>query len=92
MAGIDVHKLYDVICNASGNSDSFRNLGKKAFSRNFKPGFALDLAHKDLRLALQMADEVGLPGMVAPQVMNLMRIARGKGWGVDDSWLCVASL
>lgn len=61
-----------------------RNLGKKAFSRNFKPGFALDLAHKDLRLALQMADEVGLPGMVAPQVMNLMRIARGKGWGVDD--------
>ena len=85
MAGIDVHKLHDVICNASGNSDAFRNLAKKAFARNFKPGFALDLAHKDLRLALQMADEVGLPGMVAPQVMNLMRIARGKGWGVDDS-------
>lgn len=85
MAGIDVHKLYDVICNASGNSDSFRNLGKKAFARNFKPGFALDLAHKDLRLALQMADEVGLPGMIAPQVMNLMRIARINGWGVDDS-------
>ena len=85
LAGIDLHKLYDVICNASGNSDAFRGLGRKAFARDFKPGFALDLAHKDLRLALEMQDELGLPGMIAPQVMNLMRLARAKGWGVDDS-------
>jgi len=84
-AGIDLHKLYDVICNASGNSDAFRGLGPKAFKRDFKPGFALDLAHKDLRLALEMQDEHGMPGMIAPQVMNLMRMARAKGWGVDDS-------
>jgi 3-hydroxyisobutyrate dehydrogenase-like beta-hydroxyacid dehydrogenase len=85
LAGIDVHKLYDVICNASGNSDAFRGLGKKAFARDFKPGFALDLAHKDLRLALEMQDELGMPGMIAPQVMSLMRLARAKGWGPDDS-------
>jgi 3-hydroxyisobutyrate dehydrogenase-like beta-hydroxyacid dehydrogenase len=85
MAGIDVHKLYDVICNASGNSDQFRGMGAKAFARNFEPGFALDLAHKDLRLALAMADEVGLPGMIAPQVMNLMRVARAAGMGSGDS-------
>ena len=83
-AGIDVHKLYDVICNASGNSDAFRGLGPKAFARNFAPGFALDLAHKDLRLALEMADECGVPGMIAPQVMTLMRMGRAKGMGVDD--------
>ncbi len=85
LAGIDVHKLADVISNASGNSDAFRALAGKAFARNFAPGFALDLAHKDLRLALEMADEVGLPGMIAPQVMNLMRLARAKGFGSDDS-------
>ena len=84
-AGIDVHKLYDVICNASGNSDAFRGLGPKAFDRNFRPGFALDLAHKDLRLALEMADECGVPGMIAPQVMTLMRMGRAKGMGADDS-------
>jgi len=84
-AGIDVHKLYDVICNASGNSDAFRSLGPKAFERNFKPGFALDLAHKDMRLALEMADECGMPGMIAPQVMTLMRMGRAKGMGGDDS-------
>jgi 3-hydroxyisobutyrate dehydrogenase-like beta-hydroxyacid dehydrogenase len=85
LAGIDSRKLYDVICNASGNSDAFRGLGQKAFARDFKPGFALDLAHKDLRLALEMADEVGLPGMIAPQVMNLMRMARAHGLGGGDS-------
>jgi 3-hydroxyisobutyrate dehydrogenase-like beta-hydroxyacid dehydrogenase len=85
LAGINLHKLYDVICNASGNSDAFRGLGKKAFARDFKPGFALDLAHKDLRLALEMQDELGMPGVIAPQVMNLMRLARAKGWGPDDS-------
>ncbi|MGH7210700.1 MAG: NAD-binding protein, partial [Acetobacteraceae bacterium] len=65
--------------------DAFRGLVRKAFARDFKPGFALDLAHKDLRLALEMADELGLPGLIAPQVMNLMRLARAKGMGTADS-------
>ena len=85
MAGIDLRKLQQVISNASGNSSAFRNISEKAFSREFQATFALDLAHKDLRLALELADELGVPGMIAPQVMNLMRIARAKGMGVDDS-------
>ena len=36
-------------------------------------------------LALEMADELGVPGVIAPQVMNLMRMARGMGMGGDDS-------
>lgn len=85
MAGIDLRKLEQVISNASGNSSAFRNIADKAFKREFQATFALDLAHKDLRLALELADELGVPGMIAPQVMNLMRMARAKGWGVDDS-------
>jgi 3-hydroxyisobutyrate dehydrogenase-like beta-hydroxyacid dehydrogenase len=85
MAGIDLRKLQQVISNASGNSSAFRNISEKAFKREFQATFALDLAHKDLRLALELADELGVPGMIAPQVMNLMRIARAKGMGGDDS-------
>jgi 3-hydroxyisobutyrate dehydrogenase-like beta-hydroxyacid dehydrogenase len=85
MAGIDLHKLQQVISNASGNSSAFRNISDKAFKREFQASFALNLAHKDLRLALELADELGVPGMIAPQVMNLMRIARAKGMGDDDS-------
>ena len=85
MAGIDLGKLHQVISNSSGNSFGFGNLAAKAFAGDFKASFALDLAHKDLRLALQLADSVGMPGLIAPQVMALYRMAQAKGWGGDDS-------
>jgi 3-hydroxyisobutyrate dehydrogenase-like beta-hydroxyacid dehydrogenase len=84
-AGIDLHKLDAVIRNASGMSSGYANMASKAFKREFEASFALDLAHKDMRLALEMADELGVPGLIAPQVMSLMRMARGMGMGGDDS-------
>ena len=84
-AGIDLHKLDAVIRNASGMSSGYANMATKAFKGDFDATFALDLAHKDLRLALEMADELGVPGLIAPQVMNLMRMARGMGLGGSDS-------
>jgi len=84
-AGIDLHKLDAVIRNASGMSSGYANMATKAFKGEFEATFALDLAHKDLRLALEMADELGVPGLIAPQVMNLMRMARGMGLGGSDS-------
>lgn len=84
-SGIEMRKLDQVIRNASGFSTGYANMANKALAGNFQATFALDLAHKDLRLALQMADELGVPGMIAPQVMNLMRMARGMGLGSSDS-------
>jgi 3-hydroxyisobutyrate dehydrogenase-like beta-hydroxyacid dehydrogenase len=84
-AGIDLKKLDAVIRNASGDSTGYRNMTSKALAGNFVATFALDLAHKDMRLALEMADELGVPGLIAPQVLNLMRMARGMGLGGMDS-------
>jgi len=84
-SGIDLHKLDQVIRNASGMSSGYAGMSTKAFKGDFAATFALNLAHKDLRLALEMADELGVPGLIAPQVMNLMRMARGMGLGDDDS-------
>jgi 3-hydroxyisobutyrate dehydrogenase-like beta-hydroxyacid dehydrogenase len=84
-SGIDLKKLDQVISKASGYSSGYRSVADKSFAGNFNPTFALDLAHKDLRLALELADELGVPGMIAPQVMSLMRMARGMGMGGNDS-------
>jgi 3-hydroxyisobutyrate dehydrogenase-like beta-hydroxyacid dehydrogenase len=84
-SGIDMRKLDAVIRNASGMSAGYNNMALKALAGDYAPNFALDLAHKDLRLALELADELGVPGMIAPQVMSLMRMARGMGLGSDDS-------
>jgi 3-hydroxyisobutyrate dehydrogenase-like beta-hydroxyacid dehydrogenase len=84
-SGIDLTKLDAVIRNASGMSAGYANMASKALAGQFQATFALDLAHKDLRLALEMADELGVPGLIGPQVMNLMRMARGMGLGTSDS-------
>ena len=84
-SGIDLKKLDAVIRNASGMSSGYASMSTKTLAGDFNATFALDLAHKDLRLALEMADDLGVPGLIAPQVMNLMRMARGMGLGASDS-------
>lgn len=85
MAGIDPAKLTQVISNSSGNSFTYRSMAEKAMARNFVPGFALDLAYKDMRLALELAEEVGMPLFIAPQVHNILRLSRAAGRGKDDT-------
>ena len=85
MAGMDPEKLNKVISTSSGNSHIFGKLGERALSRNFEAAFALDLAYKDLHLALELADQLGVPVPAAAQTHNLMRMARGMGLGKNDS-------
>jgi 3-hydroxyisobutyrate dehydrogenase-like beta-hydroxyacid dehydrogenase len=85
MSGVDLNKIVEVISNGSGNSQAFRGVTARSLQGKFEPSFALDLAYKDLSLAVDLATEHGVPGMVAPQVLNLMRLARGMGFGQADS-------
>jgi len=84
-AGIDVRKLDEVIRNSSGNSNAYRMMAERVLAGNFKPAFAMDLAYKDTRLALELADELNVPVPQAAQVHNLMRLARGMGLGTSDT-------
>jgi hypothetical protein len=46
---------------------------------------SLDLAYKDLHLALELGDELGVPLSQGAATHNLQRLARGMGFGPDDS-------
>ena len=83
-AGIDPAILDQVIRNSSGNSMSYRGVAKAALERDFKPAFTVDLAYKDLRLALELADELDMPLLLGPQVHNIMRMARAKDGGGEN--------
>jgi len=84
-AGIDLAKLSEVILGSSGASSAFRLLTTRALTGNFTASFALDLAHKDLRLAQELADEVGVPSPNGAQTLMLLRTARAMGLGASDS-------
>lgn len=84
-AGIDLEVLNQVIRNSSGNSMTFRAVVKNAKSGDWTPSFSIGLAYKDMHLALELADELGVPLMLSPTVHNLMRMAKGLGYEQNDA-------
>lgn len=56
----------------------------KVFHGDFTPGFTIDLAYKDLRLALEMGDQLSVPLLMGSICINLMRQLRANGAGGDD--------
>ncbi|MGB5098185.1 MAG: NAD(P)-dependent oxidoreductase [Porticoccaceae bacterium] len=84
-AGIDLEVLNQVIRNSSGNSMTFRAMVKNAKSGDWTPSFSIGLAYKDMHLALELADELGMPLMLSPTVHNLMRMAKGLGYEQNDA-------
>jgi len=84
--GLDPDKLLHVISTSSGNSNAIKNFTLRALKGHYSPpSFALDLAYKDLHLALELGDELGVPLQQGASTHNLQRLARGMGWGPDDS-------
>lgn len=58
---IDPERLYQVMAKSSGRSYSLDRNYPKIREGQFKPNFALALAHKDLSLALDLMKGTGLP-------------------------------
>jgi len=84
-AGIEPAALNEVIRNSSGNSMGYRATAYTTLKGDWSPSFTMDLAYKDMHLALELADELSVPLSISPQVHNLMRMARGMGYGGDDA-------
>ncbi len=83
-AGIDPAILDQIIRNSSGNSMGYRGVAKSALERDFAPAFTVDLAYKDLRLAMELADDLDMPLLLGPQVHNVMRMARSQDQGGEN--------
>ena len=54
------------------------------FKRNFVPGFSAALSAKDTGLALDLAQELGVPMAIATKVGEEMRDVLARGWGDQD--------
>ena len=63
---------------------AYRGVAYKTLNGDWSPSFTVDLAYKDMHLALELADELAIPLQVSPQVHNLMRMAKGMGYAKDD--------
>jgi len=79
--GLNMSKLLNVVSGGAASSWMLSNLAPKMLSRDFEPGFKIDLQQKDLRLALATAEQVKLPLPGTGLIHQLFRIAQAAGLG-----------
>ncbi len=60
-AGLDLEKTLAAVAGGAGSSWMLVNRGPQMIARDWRPGFTVDLQQKDLRLALEAADGLGVP-------------------------------
>jgi 3-hydroxyisobutyrate dehydrogenase len=90
-AGVDLHKLYDVISHSTGDCTAIRTripfegvLPDSPASNDWQPGFMTDLMAKDLDLAITYAAKERSPLFTSGIVRQLLGAASRAGWGRED--------
>jgi 2-hydroxy-3-oxopropionate reductase len=83
-AGVDPEKVFQAIKGGLAGSTVMNAKAPMILSRNFKPGFKIDLHIKDLNNALSAGHAVGSPLPLTAQVMEMMQTLHHDGCGQDD--------
>lgn len=84
-AGLNPKTLYNVIAVSSGNSYAVEVKLPNIISRSgFKAGFAIELACKDLELAITLGREIEVPFFVTRVAQQLYELARARGMSKLD--------
>jgi len=90
-AGIDIRTLREVIKNSTGNNFGVEHRLPDVFAGNFEPGFRINLALKDIDLALGMAKQYAVPTPIGAAVEQQLLEAKASGLG-DKSTLSLILL
>ena len=83
--GLDLEKTLEVLHGTTATNGQLKtNWPDKVLAGNTEPGFAVDLAFKDLSLIIAAANAARVPLPVAAAAREVFSIARAKGGGGRD--------
>ena len=83
-AGLDPHKIYEVIRASTGNSVQFENRVPRMLRRDFAPGGTIDISYKDQDLETSYAKRLGVPLLLANLTQQVYQMARAAGLNKED--------
>lgn len=83
--GLDPALLVQALAAGSGASAAIPGRGERILRGDFAASFRVDLAHKDLRLALEAAQEVHLAPPVTQAAFMTFTMAQSLGLGAEDT-------
>src|SRR6185312_11536433 len=84
-AGLDPELLTQVVQDSSGGSKAFALMSTTALNRSFAPGFMVDLAAKDVRLAVDLANQLGVRVLAGAVASASLTEASSAGLGDQNS-------
>lgn len=92
-AGLDPEVMLAVMSNTAADNWHLRqSFPRRVFAGDFAANFKLGLAHKDLRLATDLAAELGVPALVGSGAFQLHALAMGAGLADEDQTACIKVL
>ena len=84
-AGLHPENMLDVLNVSSGrNSATEDKVAQYMLCRNFDYGFSIDLAYKDLKLCMDLAEKLHVPMFLGQNTTHLWRHAVSQGYGKKD--------
>ena len=83
-AGMDPTTLFEILRTSAGRSYHFERRLPNILARNFAPGFTVDLARKDLGLAVDMARSHDVPVPATSLLHQLYNASSALGDGPND--------
>ena len=91
-AGLDLHTTLAAVEGGAAGSWMLSNRGPQMISRDWRPGFTIDLQQKDLRIVLDAADELGVPLPGVSLTFQLYRALQAQGLGSEGNHALVKAL
>jgi 3-hydroxyisobutyrate dehydrogenase len=81
---MDPQRLFDVLSTSGGRSHHFLKRFPNVLAGDFTPHFSIALSRKDLSLALQMAEGLGVPMLATSAVRQIYEAAAAQGLDTSD--------
>ncbi|WP_216828118.1 NAD(P)-dependent oxidoreductase [Alkalihalobacterium elongatum] len=82
-AGVNPQVLYDIVKQSSGFSKSMDWSVEAIMDRQFEQRFSINLLHKDMGLAIDLAEQLGVPIELVEHSENIVRRAK-ENYGIND--------
>jgi 3-hydroxyisobutyrate dehydrogenase len=90
--GVDLNKTLEAVSAGAAGSWMLSNRGPQIISRDWRPGFTVDLQQKDVRLVLKAADDLGIPLPGTGLIFQLYRTLQARGLGSEGNHALIKAL
>jgi 3-hydroxyisobutyrate dehydrogenase len=91
-AGVDTRRMLEAVGAGAASSWALLNLAPRILARDFRPGFKVAHQQKDLRLALETAEEQAIPLPGTSLVHQLFAAVEAEGLGAEGTQALVKAL